>query len=301
MHGLYPVIPTPFTDGRVDVAACAAIVESLAPHVHGITLLGSLGEGPNLSVAERQEACEAFVEAASGRLGVVLGIGANAAADAIALARHGERSGVDALFLPAPTYYTARLQGIADYFARVAEATDVPIVLYDNPYITGIRLPASFMAELAERAPSFQYVKVTDRSPTKVGEVVAETPLVPLSGSDDVMHHQVLRGARGALTGVPCVAPRASRRWWDLLEEGRGDEAFEVFATRLSPVALELMSEGDEYPVLSKECLALTGVLASAEAKPPLCPIDSARRDDLRRALRAADELVPDDVAGSAT
>jgi 4-hydroxy-tetrahydrodipicolinate synthase len=243
-------------------------------------------------VSEREEACEAFVEAASGRVGIVLGIGANAIADAVALARHGERSGVDALFLPAPSYYAARLDGLADYFCRVAEATRLPIVLYDNPYVTGIRLSASFMAKLVEQAPSFEYVKVTDRSHGKVEAILAETSLVPLSGSDDVMHHQILRGARGVLTAVPCVVPLASRKWWNLLEAGESEEAFDVFATRIAAVALEMMSEGDEYPALTKECLVLTGVLSSAEVKPPLVSVAATRRDDLRRMLRVAGEAV---------
>lgn len=292
VRGLYPVIPTPFVEGGVDVAACGAITDALVEHVHGITLLGSLGEGPSLSVAERQKACEAFVEAASGRMGVVLGVGANALSDAVALARHGELCGVDALFLPAPSYYAAPLAGIADYFVGVAEATELPIVLYDNPYITGLRLSASFMAGLVERAPSFKYVKVTDRSHTKVEEILAETPLIPLSGSDDIMHHHVLSGARGALTGVPCVAPRATRQWWDLLDAGDNDAAFDVFATKLAAIALELMSEGDEYPALTKECLVHTGVLASAAVKPPLRAVTPRRRTDLRRALEAAGEAL---------
>jgi 4-hydroxy-tetrahydrodipicolinate synthase len=290
LHGLLPVVPTALRQGEIDRDGCRAIAEWLTPHVHGLTLLGSLGEGPSLAVRARQEAAEAFIEGSASRLVIVLGIGASAIEDSIALSRHGEQRGVDALFLPAPTYYAAGEHGLLEYFTRVADATSLPIVLYDNPYITGFRLSPSFMAELTERAPSFRYVKVTDRKHGKVEEIVTQTPLVPFSGSDDLMHHHVLTGARGAMTAVPCVAPRASRRWWDLVEAGDADGAFGIFTHSMAALALEMMSEGDHYPVLAKECLRLLGVLESSDVLPPLIGIPESRVDYLRRALEAAGE-----------
>src|SRR5919202_4624883 len=151
LHGVLPALITPFTDDgeAIDTAALAAIVERLvAGGVAGLVPGGSTGEFTTLSSAERRQLVEVTVEAAAGRVPVVAGTGALSTRETVALSVHAERAGAAAVMVVPPFYDPLSWRELRAHYTAVADAIDIPIMYYNLPSATGIRLTAAQLREL---------------------------------------------------------------------------------------------------------------------------------------------------------
>lgn len=284
LTGLWPPVVTPVRDGAVDIDGIAALVEHMADDLDGIVVTGSCGEGPSLSGSQRLEALRAFLRAAQGTLPVVLGVVATSLAEVHEVMDRTRDLDVVGYLLPPPYYFQTSEPALRRFFRAAARGTDRQVMVYDNPYTTGTRLSVDLLAHVVDDNTNVNHVKVTDLDLDKIDVLGDRTDAALLAGSDEVMHHQLLRGCVGAVTAVPQILPALSRAWFDATVSD-GDEAGRPHYDRLVPLVIELLQGPDQYPAVVKTALAQLGVLASDEVLPPLTPLDERRRGEIGTVL----------------
>lgn len=221
LTGILAAVPTPFTaDGSaLDEPALVALVDRLvAAGVHGLVPCGTTGEFTSLTPDEHRRVIELYVSAAGGRVPVVAGVGALTTAGAIDLVQHAERAGADAVMLVPPFYDPLDLATLKVFLADVAAATSLPIMYYNVPGATGIRLDAAQVAELGA-IEGVDYLKDTS------GDAVALTDLIvsrggqikAFNGWDTLTFAGLALGAEASVWGVAGIVPEQAVALWETL------------------------------------------------------------------------------------
>jgi 4-hydroxy-tetrahydrodipicolinate synthase len=289
-RGLFPPMITPFRDGRVDAGSIERLVEACAPHLDGMVVAGSTGEGPSMAFAERAATIEHFARAMRGRLRLIVGV-AETSLDAIReLMRFGDEHGAVGYLVPLPFYFRHTPQTIAGFFREVSGYTDREIIVYDNPYMTKTVFTPADYGMMAGLGPNIRHVKITDTTLGKVDAAKERGELILLSGSDEVMQQQIVRGCEGAITAVPQVFPAAARAWFAATRAGDLAASSRQFA-RLLPLINEMMIGTDEYPAVVKFALRRRGIIATDEVRPPLPALSAVRRRVLDSIMPMLEEL----------
>jgi 4-hydroxy-tetrahydrodipicolinate synthase len=283
--GLIPPVVTPFLDGEVDTDSIAAMVGHAGGHLDGVVVAGSCGEGPSMSRQQRLDAFAAFHDAVAGRLPVIAGVAGTSPADIGELMGEAEGRGVVGFLVPPPFYFANSAEGLRDFYRTVARSTSLEVMVYDNPSTTKTVMSPDLVAAIVSDSPNINHVKVTDPDMSKVPALRDRTDATLLAGSDEVMHHQVLRGCEGAVTAAPQVFPTTSRAWFDAARSG-DDDAGRRHYDQLAPFIVELLLGPDQYPAVVKLVLKDLGVIRSDEVLSPLTPLDSRRRDEITTLLR---------------
>lgn len=289
-RGLFPPMITPFRNGRVDGDSIGRLVEAGASYLDGMVVAGSTGEGPSMTFAERAATIEHFGRAMRGRLHLIVGVAETSLDDIRELMRFGDEHGAVGYLVPLPFYFRHTPETIGAFYREVAGYTDREIIVYDNPYATKTALTPDDYAVLGALRPNIRHVKITDTTLGKVDAAKARGGLILLSGSDDVMQQQVLRGCEGAITAVPQVFPAAARAWFDAARTGDAAASCRLFAPLL-PFVNEVMIGTDDYPAVTKFALRHRGVIASDEVRSPLAPLGEARRRILHAVMSLMEEL----------
>jgi 4-hydroxy-tetrahydrodipicolinate synthase len=284
VEGILPVIPTPFIDGALDVASLRRFLDHMLPHVDGYTLLGSTGEAPSLTSAERRSIVEAALSMTPPDKAVIVGVSHTSASEAAELARHAERCGARGVLCSVPYYFANSERGILQYLKRVDEGLGIDLVLYDNPVATRTQLPADWVVGWAGELSRLSAVKLTDHDLTKI-DVWHEAGLRVLGGDDPILFRYLSAGVDGVIVIAPCVFPQAFRTIWELVREGEEDAALRVFSERILPF-IHVFGIGDEIAT-TKALLHDIGIFDSDELLPPLIGVGPERR----RLLRAAYDL----------
>lgn len=282
--GCTVALVTPFRDGAVDEEGLRRLV---AWHIEqGTAVLspvGTTGESPTLSHEEHERVIALVVEAAAGRARVMAGAGSNSTAEAIRLTRFAARVGADAALSVAPYYNRPNQEGLFRHFAAIAEAVDIPIVLYNIPARTGRNVEPETVERLAKVGPIVA-VKEASGSLDQVSELVARTDLTILSGDDSLTLPMLSVGAEGVVSVVGNLVPREVAAMVEAFRGGRVDEARRLHA-RLFPLSRDLLALAPN-PVPVKAALALLG-RCRAEVRLPLCTLDEQGRGIVRRGLAA--------------
>jgi 4-hydroxy-tetrahydrodipicolinate synthase len=289
-RGLFPPMITPFVDGRVDAADIERLVDACAPHLDGMVVAGSTGEGPSLTFAERTATIEAFGRAMRGRLHLIVGVAETSLENIRDLMRFGDEHGAVGYLVPLPFYFRHTPHTMAAFFREVSGYTDREIIVYDNPYVTKTVLTPADYGLLAGLRQNIRHVKITDTTLAKVDAAKQRGDLILLSGSDEVMQQQVVRGCEGAVTAIPQVFPAAARAWFNATRAGDVTASSRQFA-RLLPLINEMMIGTDEYPAVVKFALRHRGVIASDEVRQPLPALSDVRRRVLGSIMPLLDEL----------
>jgi 4-hydroxy-tetrahydrodipicolinate synthase len=281
VEGVLPVIPTPFRDGKFDQESFERFLDHMLDGVDGFTLLGSTGEAPSLTTAERQQIAAAVLELTPREKTVVVGITHTSLGEALELARHAEAHGAAALLCASPFYFANSADGILAYLARVDAAIGIELVLYDNPAATKTVLAADDVVRWSRELEHLRSVKLTDHDLRKVA-AWHEAGLSVLAGDDPILFRYLAAGVDGAMVIAPCVFPAAFRETWNRVRNGDLAGAQAVFSAEIAPF-LHVFGIGDEIAT-TKTLLADIGVFASAEVRPPLLPASDDRRILLRNA-----------------
>jgi 4-hydroxy-tetrahydrodipicolinate synthase len=290
--GIYHIMATPFEpDGALDTRGLPRLVEAaLATGIRGLTVLGIAGEAHRLTDDERTRVVDGVVAAARGRVPVVVGVSASGTHVACAFARMAREHGADAVMV-APPAGTRNLDAVADYYAAVAKAAGLPVVVQDEPVTTQVTMPAAFMARLCAEIPGVQAVKLEEApTPPKITRLRAllASPLAVFGGLGGVYFFEELsRGADGAMTGFPY--PEALHAIREHLRAGRRADARALFYRWLPLIRFE--SQPGAVPGTSigirKEILRRRGWIASAFVRPPTAAPDPATLEELTEVLAA--------------
>lgn len=282
--GCTVALVTPFRDGAVDFEALRALVDwHVSQGTPTIAPVGTTGESPTLSHDEHERVIAAVVEQAAGRAKVMAGTGSNATSEAIRLTKFAARVGADAALLVAPYYNRPTQAGLYAHFAAIAEAVDLPQVLYNIPGRTGRNMEPATVERLAKQGPIVA-IKEAAGSLDQVSDLLGRTDLTVLSGDDSLTLPMLAVGAEGVISVVANLVPRDVMALVSAFEAGDVAEARRLHA-RLFPLCRDLLGLASN-PIPLKEALAMLG-RGNGELRLPMTPLDEAGRTALRAALRA--------------
>ena len=285
IDGVLPPVPTPFRDGRVDAAAMASNVERwMATRVRGVVVLGSNGEAPLIDEAESDAAIAAARGAVpAGRL-CLAGTGRESTAAAVRAARRAADLGADAVLVRTPSYFKPLLTSDAfvAHYTAVADASPVPVVLYNYTALTGVTLGVDAVARLAGH-PNVVGMKESGSDLRLLSALIDVTPddFAVLAGSAPVFYASLLAGAAGGVLALASVVPDLCVDLYDLVRAGRLDEARDL-QRRLTPLA-GLVTSRYGVPGL-KAAVSLLG-FTGGDPCPPLRPASEEAIEAIRQAL----------------
>ena len=292
-HGVLPALITPFTeDGAdIDADALAANVERLVRGgVGGLVPGGSTGEFTTLTHDERRQLAEATIEAAAGRVPVVVGTGALSTAETVELSVHAERSGAAAVMIVPPFYDALGWRELLAHYTAVADRISIPIMYYNLPSASGVRLDADQFREL-RRTANVTCLKDTG------GDAVAATELIQcedgpvlLNGWDTLTFAALAAGARAVVWGAASILPEQCVALHRLLIDDIDLPAARELWARLWPLCRFL--EAQSYSAAVKAACALVGD-ATGPVRAPLLPLEDDAAAELQRLLDRAAVAVP--------
>jgi 4-hydroxy-tetrahydrodipicolinate synthase len=285
-RGTYTALVTPFRDGKIDIEALSRLIEfQVRAGVDGVVPVGTTGESATLDYDEHIAVVEMTVQKVAGRVKVMAGTGANSTQEAIELTRRAEAVGADASLQVTPYYNKPTQEGLFQHFKAVAQATRLPIILYNIPSRCGVEIAVETVRRLAEACPNIVGIKEAGGNPDRVSQLRAALGrrFVILSGDDSLTLPFMAVGAEGVISVASNVIPREVSRMVRAFLEGRVAEAQRLHA-RFYPLFKDLFLETNPIPV--KAALAMMGMVAE-EYRLPLVPMAPANRERLAATLRA--------------
>jgi 4-hydroxy-tetrahydrodipicolinate synthase len=275
---------TPFMDdGALDLASAGRLASYLIDHGNsGLVVSGTTGESPTTSDAEKTQLLRTVIEAVAGRAYVVAGVGTNNTAHSVHLAREAAAAGASGLLVVSPYYSRPNQEGLIQHFLRVADATDLPIIVYDIPGRTGVHIEPATYARLAEH-PQIIAVKDATGDPGRAFRLMARTGLAWYCGEDALNLAMLGQGAAGLVSTVGHVAGDAWAAMVQAVDAGDLGRARSIFAQML-PIIDAIMGGGQGAAAV-KAALQLQGILPNRTTRLPVFPATEAETGHIREAL----------------
>jgi len=290
--GVFPAATTQFdADLNVDLAATQAVQAALVRDgVHGLVALGTVGENNSLSADEKRAVLRAAVESVGGKVPIIAGVSELTTASAVAYARDAERIGIDGLMvLPAMVYVPTPTE-LLHHFRSVAEATGLPIMLYNNPPAYRVNIDFETLGNLAQQA-NIVALKEAAPDPRRFTDLYNAfgDRFVLFAGLDDVAFEGLSLGARGWVSGLTNAFPRESLALYEAVRSGDLERARKIY--RWFMPLLHLDAEHDLVQSI-KLAEALMG-RGSERVRLPRLPLSGPRREEVTRmVMRAAETRI---------
>ncbi len=282
--GSLVAIVTPFRQGKVDERAFAELIEwQIANGTNGIVPCGTTGESATLSHDEHNRVIELAVEVVRRRVPVIAGTGSNSTDEAIALTKHAKEAGADGALLITPYYNKPTQEGLYRHYKAVAEAVDLPLVLYNIPGRTGVNMSPATIARLSS-IRTIVGVKEGSGSVQQASDIVqlCGDRLTVLAGDDSLTLPTMAVGGKGVVTVTANILPAEMADLVKAFTAGKLEEARRLHF-KLSALFAALFYETNPIPV--KEALGLMGKI-DPELRLPLCPMAQDTRENLIRVLK---------------
>jgi 4-hydroxy-tetrahydrodipicolinate synthase len=283
-RGTFTALVTPFRTGDVDFAAFEKLIESqIAAGITGLVAVGTTGESPTLTHDEKHEIIERTIKIAKGRCQVIAGAGTNSTRDSIEATKFAEKAGADGALLVAPYYNKPSQEGLFRHFKAIAEATKLPIMLYNIPGRCGIDIGPDTVVRLAQSCRNIVSIKEASGSVERVAELRRRLPnqFTILSGDDGLTLPFMSVGAAGVVSVASnlfpselCALVRAC--------ESCDFKSAENLHRKMGPIFKDLFIEPN--PIPAKTALAWRGAM-SFEVRLPLCEMTEANQARLRKTL----------------
>jgi 4-hydroxy-tetrahydrodipicolinate synthase len=291
IRGIIPPVATPMQANEdLDLPRLKWFLDHLIDAgVHGVFVLGTNSEFYALDEREKQEVVATAVAHVGKRVPVFAGTGAETTREAVRLTRMAEREGADGVSVITPYFINPTQQEIYDHYRRVAEATSLPVVLYNNPGTCGgVKIDVDTVARLAQ-LPNVLAVKDSSGDLQNTNELVRAVPerFAVLQGRDTLICPSLLFGARGAVPATANIAPRLLVEIYEAFQ--RGDlEASKRAQLRLNPIRLALTL--GTAPGGVKAALAVLG-MSIGPSRSPVAPLSPEKQQKMRAALEQAGML----------
>ncbi|UCG51418.1 MAG: 4-hydroxy-tetrahydrodipicolinate synthase [Candidatus Latescibacterota bacterium] len=287
-QGTYTAMVTPFRDRVLDIEAYRELLNrQRSARVAGVVPCGCTGEAATLDENERKRLLSTALEAVGDSMQVVPGTGSNSTETAIALTKTAEIEGAHAAMLITPYYNKPSQEGLVKHYTRIADATTIPLVLYNVPSRTGVTLAAETVAELYSTG-RFAAIKEAGGRVDAVSDFLSKSSIVVLSGDDSLTVPMMSIGAKGVVSVVSNLFPGAVREMVDFALEGNFKRASEIHF-QLLPVIRAAFVESNPSPI--KAMLATRGLIAN-ELRAPLAPVSETSMTVVHRALETAEKVV---------
>ena len=282
-RGSITALVTPFKNGSVDEKSYRDLIEwQIAEGTNGFVPVGTTGESPTLTHAEHHHVVEWCIDQSKGRVPVIAGAGSNSTKEAIELARHAEEAGADAVLVVTPYYNKPTQEGMYLHFKAIADAVDLPMIIYNIPPRSVVDMSVETMARLAKHK---NIVGVKDATanltrPLHTRRACGEA-FCQLSGEDHTALSFNAAGGVGCISVSANVAPRLCAAMQDAWAEGRFGEAMAI-QNRLVPLHDALFTETSPAPV--KFAASLLGK-TSEHCRLPLAPLMESTKAKVRAAM----------------
>lgn len=287
LRGAITALVTPFNvDGSIDEPALAALVEwQIAEGIHGIVPVGSTGEAVTLSLPERERIVRIVAQQANGRVPVIAGAGSNDTAAAIEASKVLGKAGATHLLHVSPMYNKPPQRGIIAHFTAVADASPLPVVLYNVPGRTGSNMTAETTLELAEHE-NIVAMKEASGNTGQIDQILRGRPegFAVLSGDDGLTLAVMAAGGDGVISVISNAVPKLCAQLTDALAKSDLATA-SLIHHRLAPLVEAAFIESNPIPI--KAALAMMGRLKNV-LRLPLVPLETKHEARMSAALRIA-------------
>lgn len=281
--GVTVAMVTPFDNGEVDYDGLRALVEwHYEQGTDCICPVGTTGESPTLDHKEHDRVIAEVCEQANGRIRVMAGTGSNSTREAIRLTKHAKESGADGALMVGPYYNKPTQDGYYRHFAAVADAVDLPIVLYNIPGRTASNITPETIARLAE-IPTIVGIKEATGSMDQASQIAVSTDLTILSGDDSMTLPLMSIGGRGVVSVVGNIVPKDLKALVGAFDSGDYPTALQ-WHRRLFGLCRDLLSVATN-PIPVKTALKLLG-RGNGEMRLPMTPVDAEGEKKIRQSLK---------------
>lgn len=278
---------TPFTqEGKIHEATLRDLVNFLIDGgVHGIFPVSSTGEASSLTLAEKKEIMDIVVDETHGRVPVLPGTGSSSTKEAIILTHYAEKIDADGVILVTPYYLQPDQQGLRTHFSKIAETTELPIVLYQIPQLTGVKVNPDTVASLEKKHDNIMGLKDSSGDLGTLLEIARKTrdDFLLFQGKDGILLPSLLIGCSGGINATTNIKPSLAVRVYDAFIEGNLEKAKKLQLERLTPL-FEACSIHGVFPAGFKDAAKMIGM----DVGPPRSPIRTLtyeEKENLKKAL----------------
>ena len=281
--GSIVAIITPFKKGKVDEKALGDLIEwHISQGTNAIVPCGTTGESATLDYKEHYRVIDFTVKTVNKRIPVIAGTGANSTDETIEITKHAKKSGADAALLVAPYYNKPTQEGLYRHYKIIAEAVNIPIVLYNVPGRTAVNILPTTVARLAE-IKNIVAIKEASGDMKQVSEIIrlCGDSLTVISGDDFTTYPLLALGGKGVISVSANIMPKEVSNMCSLWLNGKHKEAREIHY-KLEPLNAAMFIETNPIPV--KTALAMMGKIQE-EFRLPLCEMASPNKEKLKRVL----------------
>ncbi|CAM1362093.1 putative dihydrodipicolinate synthase [Tenacibaculum litopenaei] len=279
--GVMPAVTTKFTDqDTLDLAMFEVNIQAqLAAGVHGIILGGTLGEASTLTDEEKSTLVKEAVRIVDGRVPVIINIAEQTTKGAIAAAKKAKEDGAAGLMMLPPMRYKADARETVEFFTQTANATDLPIMVYNNPVDYGIEVTLDMFETLLRNCPNIQAVKESTRDISNITRIKNRfgDRLAILSGVDTLALESLVLGADGWVAGLVCAFPAETVAIYELVKANRIDEAVAIYRWFLPLLELDINAKLVQNIKLAE---VATG-LGTETVRAPRLPLIGAEREEV--------------------
>lgn len=282
MQGIFPIVNTTFhEDGSLDFDSQARLVDYLLQSgAHGLGLFGNASEGYALADSERQALLSAIASQVNGRVPLIVSTGATGTELAVRASKAAQDQGASGLMVLPPYFLKPGADGLMFYFEAISKAVSIPIMVQDAPLMSQVPMPAALLARMGRDIENVSLVKV-EAPPTapKFTHILDSKPPLTLFGglNGNFFIEEYDRGSRGMMPGSDMIPEFV--RLWNLLESGRRDDAWKLFAHILPLIRFELQP-GLGVSAM-KHNLVARGIIQSAKVRHPTSELDAAGLQEL--------------------
>ncbi|MHC4352911.1 MAG: 4-hydroxy-tetrahydrodipicolinate synthase [Planctomycetota bacterium] len=280
--GAMVALITPFQDGEIDFETLDELIDfQLEGGIDGIVPVGTTGESCTLSHDEQKKVMARVVDVVSGQTPVIVGAGSNSTAEAIELTAFAKKTGADATLQVTPYYNKPTQEGFYEHFRAIAEAVDIPMVLYNIPGRCGAGMTPETIASLAE-IENVVAVKEATGSLDQASEIASRCDITIVSGDDSLTLPLASIGAKGVISVVANIVPADVKAMTDLILEGDLVSARQ-WHRKLFTLCKSMLTLATN-PIPIKAAMAMLN-MAPEEMRLPMTPLAKGRRTTLKKTL----------------
>lgn len=286
-RGVFPAVCTQFNaDYSLNIPGTLSHIDAqLSAGIHGIVMVGSVGENTALEPGEKRELLKATVSHVSKKVPVLVGVAEYTTSQACRWAEDAAKIGADGLMVLPPMVYKSDDRETIAHFRTVAKATDLPIMVYNNPPAYKVDITPEMFVEMADE-PKFACIKESSDNPRRITDIINLTKdrYVLFAGVDDLFLECMMLGAVGWVSGLINAFPHENRMIWDLASAGKWKEALDIYRWYTPVLHLDTHIKLVQYIKLaSAECGFGTEL-----CRPPRLPLVGAERERVLKLIRTA-------------
>lgn len=283
--GSFTAIVTPLKNNKVDFDAYKKIIDmQIEAGITGIVPCGSTGESATLSHQEHDEVIQKAVEFSNGKLKVIAGTGSNSTAEAIRLSKHAQEAGCDGVLLVAPYYNKPTQKGLYLHYKEVANAINIPVVLYNIQGRSAVNIEPKTIAQLAKDCKNIVAVKEASGSLDQMSQIRMLAPEMDLISGDDALTVPIMAiGGTGVISVLSNICPKVVADLVNAMLKKDLDKANEI-AFKWLPLVKAMFIETNPIPV--KAAMAMMGI-CSDEMRLPMCSLSDEHKESLRKTLKS--------------